>query len=49
MLTMFCPTFKEFLLGEGGQSTVSEVTFRDPNMFVAEEIHNHLDAWKAIL
>ena len=46
MLTMFCPAFKEFL---GEHFTVSEVTFRDPNMFLAEEIHNHLDAWNVIL
>ena len=35
------------LLGE--HSTVSEVAFRDPNMFVAGEIHNHVEAWNIVL
>ena len=35
------------LLGE--HSTDSEVVFRDPDMFVAGEIHNHVDAWNFVL
>ena len=32
----------------GEHSTVSEVAFRDPNMFVAGEIHSHIDAWNVL-
>ena len=30
-------------------STVSEVNFRDPNLFVAGDIHNDMEAWNMIL
>ena len=33
----------------GEHAAVSEVNFRDPNMFVAGEIHNHLETWNVIL
>ena len=33
----------------GEHAAVSEVNFRDPNMFVTGEIHSHLEAWNVIL
>lgn len=45
MLLTFRPTLKRVLLGEHS----TEVAFRDPNMFVAGEIHNRVDAWNIVL
>ena len=42
------PVFKEFYR-PGEHAAISEVNFRDPNMFVAGEIHNHLETWNVIL
>ena len=41
------PSFQRVLSGE--HSTVREVNFRDPNMFVAGEVQNHLEACTVIL
>ena len=41
------PSLQRVLSGE--HSTVREVNFRDPNIFVAGEVHNHLEAWNVIL
>ena len=41
------PSLQRVLSGE--HSTVRHANFRDLNMFVAGEVHNHLEAWKVIL
>lgn len=33
----------------GEHSAPSEVSLRDPNTFIAGELHNHVDAWSFIL
>ena len=47
MSTTCYPSFKEIYLGD--HSTVREVNFRDSNMFVPAEVHNHLEALTVIM